>query len=177
MSGNVWEWCLDAAYSYDESSAVDPMHGAFKNTCRMVRGGKWSSGESGCRLSNRDDDKPSTLRSPYLGMRLAIGNLPEEILEVSIDELTFKSKDTDSKTVTVTSNTDWTLEVQKDNDWCEVRDSNNTIIVTVKESTSPRTATITVKVGTVTKEVRVTQKGKSVSDIDVTPFDDDENWD
>ena len=54
MSGNVWEWCLDA----DGSS-------------RVIRGGSWNNGAGGCRVARRSDRGPG-FRYFNLGFRLAL---------------------------------------------------------------------------------------------------------
>ena len=56
MSGNVWEWCWDWQGSYP-ASATDP-RGASSGSYRVLRGGYWGSGASGCRASFR-------FNSPY----------------------------------------------------------------------------------------------------------------
>ena len=54
MSGNVWEWCLDA----DGSS-------------RVIRGGSWGSDAGGCRSATRSCDSPDN-GDYYCGFRLAL---------------------------------------------------------------------------------------------------------
>ena len=69
MSGNVWEWCSDAWYSYDSSSATDPKHKGKKGSDRVFRGGSWYDGAWSCRVSNRSFISPGY--SNYdLGLRL-----------------------------------------------------------------------------------------------------------
>ena len=69
MSGNVWEWCSDAWYSYGSSSATDPKHKGKKGSNRVYRGGCWNSSARYCRVSNRDYNSPGD--SDYdLGLRL-----------------------------------------------------------------------------------------------------------
>ena len=99
--------------------------------------------------------------------------------------LTFKADATDSpQNIAVTSNEGWTATSDATS-WCTVSpasgSNNGTVKVTVvnNTSTSQRSAIITIKgkeSGDETK-VTVTQKGKSVSDIDINPFGDDEDWD
>ena len=56
MSGNVWEWCEDW---YDKDRRF-----------RVLRGGSWSSGAGGCRVSDRDCGEPG-YRNFNIGFRLA----------------------------------------------------------------------------------------------------------
>ncbi|MBQ7877431.1 MAG: BACON domain-containing protein [Bacteroidales bacterium] len=80
-------------------------------------------------------------------------------LELDTESLSF-TKDGGSSTVSVTSNTDWT--VSDDADWLTVTQSgkgNGSVTVTAAANTTyeARTATITVTAGTVTKNISVTQ--------------------
>lgn len=54
MSGNVWEWCVESS-----------------GTCRIVRGGSWSSFPSYCAVSARDSRYPD-YRDCYYGFRLVM---------------------------------------------------------------------------------------------------------
>lgn len=100
-------------------------------------------------------------------------------LSVSPATKAFSKPDAASDTFTITSNTSWTASSNQS--WCTVSPASGTsdgiITITVTGNTSkdPRTATITVTAGKVTKEVTVTQKGKTA--INIEPFGDDENWD
>ena len=69
MSGNVWEWCSDAWYSYGSSSATDPKHKGKKGSNRVLRGGCWSYHARYCRVSFRNCISPDDSRN-YLGLRL-----------------------------------------------------------------------------------------------------------
>jgi formylglycine-generating enzyme required for sulfatase activity len=56
MSGNVWEWCndwYDSTYYYN--TPIDNPIGPSKlpNTCRVYRGGCWSSKSHSCKVSSR----------------------------------------------------------------------------------------------------------------------------
>ena len=81
-------------------------------------------------------------------------------LELDTESLSF-TKDGGSSTVSVTSNTDWT--VSDDADWLTVSaqsgKGNGSVTVTAAANTTyeTRTATITVTAGTVTKNISVTQ--------------------
>lgn len=81
-------------------------------------------------------------------------------LELDTESLSF-TKDGGSSTVSVTSNTDWT--VSDDADWLTVSaqsgKGNGSVTVTAAANTTyeARTATITVTAGTVTKNISVTQ--------------------
>lgn len=81
-------------------------------------------------------------------------------LELDTESLSF-TKDGASSTVSVTSNTDWT--VSDDADWLTVSaqsgKGNGSVTVTAAANTTyeARTATITVTAGTVTKNISVTQ--------------------
>ena len=69
MSGNVWEWCSDAWYSYDCSSATNPKHEG--DSFRMYRGGSYADFPCICRVSFRDALSLG-YSSFYLGLRLVI---------------------------------------------------------------------------------------------------------
>jgi len=81
-------------------------------------------------------------------------------LELDTESLSF-TKDGGSSTVSVTSNTDWT--VSDDADWLTVSaqsgKGNGSVTITAAANTTyeARTATITVTVGTITKNISVTQ--------------------
>ena len=69
MSGNVLEWCKDwyanSYVSYDTNNPVGPSSGSS----RVYRGGGWSSGASGCRVTNRNYRSPG-IRDYNFGFRV-----------------------------------------------------------------------------------------------------------
>ena len=71
MSGNVYEWCSDALYSYDSNSAKNPKHEGDTGSNRMFRGGGRNFGARYCRVSCRFNSIPDSGDS-YLGLRLVI---------------------------------------------------------------------------------------------------------
>ena len=91
MAGNVSEWCSDWYGSYSSSSQTNPV-GPSSGSNRVLRGGGWGDDARGCRVSYRDDFRPS-YRLPYIGFRVVL--VPEEYREflrengVSPDEIYF----------------------------------------------------------------------------------------
>ena len=69
MSGNVWEWCQNWFYEYDESMKNNPK-GPKDGVERMSRGGGWNRIARRCRISYRGDDVPD-LRG-NVGLRLVL---------------------------------------------------------------------------------------------------------
>ncbi len=70
MIGNVWEWCQDWNGSYSSAAQTNPT-GASSGSCRVDRGGCWSSYAKDCRSSNRRGNAPDD-RGLNLGLRLAL---------------------------------------------------------------------------------------------------------
>ena len=71
LHGNVWEWCqdwFDEDY-YGNSPAQDPT-GPPDGSDRVIRGGGWYEGGSGCRAACRAGGSPS-LRNYGMGFRVA----------------------------------------------------------------------------------------------------------
>jgi formylglycine-generating enzyme required for sulfatase activity/serine/threonine protein kinase len=72
MSGNVWEWCED---DWHETYRAAPSDGRAwvdrsRGSLRVIRGGSWANGATGCRVSYRYSSQ-STNASKVLGFRLA----------------------------------------------------------------------------------------------------------
>jgi len=72
MHGNVLEWCQDRYDKnyYAESPASDPK-GPNRGSCRVFRGGDWSSDAEDCRSANRCGDTPD-YRDDDLGFRIVL---------------------------------------------------------------------------------------------------------
>ncbi len=58
MSGNVWEWCNDWNGSYSSSAQTNPT-GPSSGYYRILGGGCWFYGSSGCRVANRGYHDPA----------------------------------------------------------------------------------------------------------------------
>ncbi len=69
MSGNLWEWCIDAWYKYNDSSVINPMYDGEASAFRMKRGGCWLDND--CRVSDRDIASPNGY-SDCLGLRIVL---------------------------------------------------------------------------------------------------------
>ncbi len=69
MSGNIWEWNWDIYGTYPSGAQVNP-HGAVSGFYRVQRGGSWSSGASGCPVSNRYLYSYATYSDYNIGFRL-----------------------------------------------------------------------------------------------------------
>lgn len=75
MHGNVWEWCSDdwhddyTGATTDGSAWVDTHRDTPRIADRVIRGGSWGAGRSGCRSAFRTMRGPS-YRSNYLGFRV-----------------------------------------------------------------------------------------------------------
>jgi Leucine-rich repeat (LRR) protein len=69
LSGNVWEWCQDWYGDYPSGPHTNPS-GSKDSSGRVRRGGGWSNGPVGVRVSRRFDWN-SGLRFLDLGFRLA----------------------------------------------------------------------------------------------------------
>ena len=68
MSGNVWEWCQDNYYIYNEEAQSNPV-GSVSGSEHMTRGGSWLHKDRYCRVSNR---AKSSSYSERMGLRLAL---------------------------------------------------------------------------------------------------------
>ena len=56
MHGNVWEWCLDSVANYPSGAVTDPF--VTGGVSRVIRGGSWTDGSSGCRSAYRVNYNP-----------------------------------------------------------------------------------------------------------------------
>jgi len=72
MIGNVWEWCQDWKGNYPSGSVTDPT-GPSSGSCRVLRGGSWSSNARYCRAAYRSCYSPS-YRVNDLGFRLVFSS-------------------------------------------------------------------------------------------------------
>ena len=70
MHGNVWERCLDWFVDNITSYVSDP-EGPASGKSRLLRGGGYSSGASGCRLAPRFNNTPSYVYDSF-GCRVAL---------------------------------------------------------------------------------------------------------
>ncbi len=78
MTGNVWEWCLDACETNDNREVVtstyknavkDPV--GAKGKYRIYRGGSWGSLSTNCHVSNRRHKLPNESNA-LLGFRIVL---------------------------------------------------------------------------------------------------------
>jgi uncharacterized repeat protein (TIGR02543 family) len=70
MTGNVWEWCWDWYDGISSPETVSNPAGADAGAFRVIRGGGWSFGASGCAVAYRGDVGPDC-RDDSLGFRVA----------------------------------------------------------------------------------------------------------
>jgi len=70
MAGNVIEWCWDR-YGTPYAGGTDP-RGTPAGSDRVVRGGGWGYGASGCRSAFRGDSNPATANDYGLGFRAVL---------------------------------------------------------------------------------------------------------
>ncbi|MEW6238625.1 MAG: formylglycine-generating enzyme family protein [Candidatus Omnitrophota bacterium] len=70
MSGNAQEWCQDFYDRYSSSNPIDPRGPSFGED-RVIRGGFWNGGETGCRSAARSKFPPSFI-AETISFRLAL---------------------------------------------------------------------------------------------------------
>jgi len=70
MHGNVWEWCLDAAYDYTSKSQVDPVK--ISGTKRIIRGGSFNAQRTFVTCASRNSVMEDYKRHS-LGFRVVLG--------------------------------------------------------------------------------------------------------
>ena len=71
MSGNVWEWCSDTGRDYEDARRVNPCTLQDPNAWHVVRGGTYTCGAKGCRVSARIKWWPGA-RCEATGFRIAL---------------------------------------------------------------------------------------------------------
>ena len=77
LSGNVFEWCLNAWSAKRDDKATYPAVAQYgKSAVRVLRGVSWNYRAWDCRSASRNGDEPSE-RSRDLGFRLLTGQPPE----------------------------------------------------------------------------------------------------
>ncbi len=69
MHGNVLEWCLDVWVTNLGSDPVIDPEGCDTSSLRVLRGGGWNYGASGCRSANRNANYPH-YRGSFHGFRI-----------------------------------------------------------------------------------------------------------
>jgi formylglycine-generating enzyme required for sulfatase activity len=72
MLGNVYEWCVDMAGTYEAQAVTNPAP-PTTGSGQLIRGGSWDSVARVVRAANRGGLSPG-LRDYYLGFRLARGH-------------------------------------------------------------------------------------------------------
>ncbi|MBR0202555.1 MAG: SUMF1/EgtB/PvdO family nonheme iron enzyme [Bacteroidaceae bacterium] len=156
MSGNVYEWCYDWYSQYINDALIDPQ-GPMSGTDRVRRGGYYKGKESECCVAERGYYSPSN-RSAYNGLRLCLG---EEIAPISVYPSSLSlASDASSRMLSISANGDITYDSSAS--WLTITPSSDNIAnlivsATANTSTSDRSATITLSVGSFSKTVIVTQ--------------------
>lgn len=78
MSGNVWEWCWDKYGKYSKSAQINPLE-VSSGADRVIRGGRWRSHDSDCRVTNRSSYSP---KEAYYGIGFRVVRTAENIQNV-----------------------------------------------------------------------------------------------
>ena len=76
MSGNVWEWCWDKYGKYSKSAQINPL-GVSSGAERVIRGGRWRSHDSDCRVTNRSSYSP---KEAYYGIGFRVVRTAEDMI-------------------------------------------------------------------------------------------------
>ncbi len=71
MHGNVYEWCWDAALTYDAEPQTDPVIAPERGSTRVIRGGSWNDTAGSYRSAYRNGFAPG-LRNYNIGFRPAV---------------------------------------------------------------------------------------------------------
>ena len=96
-------------------------------------------------------------------------------MNVSKDKYTFDAIPTESQQLTITSNTNWTIQVPSGVDWLHLSKTSgansDAIDISVDEiqTDADRSATFTILYGSNTAEIEVNQKGKANIELTVSP--------
>jgi formylglycine-generating enzyme required for sulfatase activity len=69
MHSNVWQWCQDRFAPYPDAGPADRY--PEKDSARVLRGGCWALGPSGCRSAFRDWHVAG-LRGDSIGCRVCL---------------------------------------------------------------------------------------------------------
>lgn len=136
-----------------------------------------------------EENKNTTERSAIITVKYENNNITVKVNQAAADvqltasptSLSFTGSG-GSENITISSNTDWT--VSSSQSWCTVSplsgNNNGTITVTVSanDTSSKRSAAITIKNGNVTREISITQTAKPEgTDIGRNDYDNDINLD
>ena len=114
MHGNVFEWCLDWYDSYGTEAILNPSGptpiGPIAGWNRVIRGGWWYIGATGCRSAFRASVSPSE-RLKSIGFRVLCLIPPETYAVTVVDGTADKTTAAEGETVTITANEPANYEV------------------------------------------------------------------